>query len=240
MADKNLPIPEETQAKRRKWAEMLAQQGFSKEAFQQAVQKKIIDEKTSFVLATYRTFDEFFIKELETSGIILTCAKGCSKCCRTFITSTEMEINEVIGFVNRLPRITRMPIVRRALAQAREWRDYVGDNAFKIKVEPFKVYKDWAKPCPFLGEDGACDVYPVRIVDCRTLSAIGPCTLEERVRYFGDIHAVGPLRYRFLSEDWASNLIMQSVQKMMGLSSPTQVPVTPILEWLYVKRKEIG
>jgi hypothetical protein len=236
----SINISEEDQTSRQQWALILAVQELTKETFQKAVQKKMTEENLSFILATYRTFDQYFEKEIKASGITLTCAKGCSKCCHTFITSTEMEIDEAIGFINQLPRKIRMPIVRRALVQAREWRDYCNDNKFQIEVEPYKSFVNWTKPCPFLGEDGSCEVYPVRIVDCRTLTTLGPCKLPGKVKYFGKISDEGPVRYRFLSEDWASNLIMQTVQKKMGLSSPTQVPVTPILQWLYAKRKDIG
>ena len=198
------------------------------------------DEKLSFITATYRTFDEYYEKELKASGITLTCAKGCSCCCHTFITSTEPEIDEVIAFINQLPREKRIPIVKRALAQARQWRDYCKDNQLKIKVEPYRAFLDWQKPCPFLSDEGSCDVYPVRIADCRTLSTKGTCQLPGKVTYYGDVNAEGPVRYRFLSEHWASNLIMQTLQQSMGLSSPTQVPVAPILQLLYARKSGLG
>ncbi len=240
MANNNqVTIPEELRIKRQQWAESLAQLGILWETFQKAVQQKVNEENVSVVLATYRTFDEYFDKEIKASGITLTCRKGCSSCCHTFITSTEMEIDEVIRFINQLPRTSRMPLVRKVMGQAREWRDYYNKNRLKIECDTFKAFNNWPNPCPFLGDNGSCEIYPVRIVDCRTLTTLGPCTLP-KVKYFGDVKVEGPVRYRFFSEEWASNLIMQTAQQRMGLSSPMQVPVTPILQWLYVKRKEIG
>jgi hypothetical protein len=234
-------ISEATQIKRRERETFLTQQGLTEKGFQEAVQGKMVKDNLSFVLATYSTFDEFFEKELKISGITLACKKGCSDCCHTLITSTEKEIDEAIGFVNHLPRTTRMPIVKRIMSMSREWRDYYGKNEFQIKVEPFKIFTDWqGKPCPFLGENGSCDIYPVRIVDCRTLTNLKQCAFPEKTSFFADVNAEGPVRYRLLTETWASNSIIENQQKIMNLSKPEQSPVTPILHWLYVKRKEIG
>jgi hypothetical protein len=236
-----LHIPEETKIKREKRTVLLAQQGLSEKSFQESIRKKMTEENLTFIAATYKTFDEFYDKEFKASGITLACKKGCSTCCHTLITSTEMEIDEAIKYVNHLPRDARIPIVKRVARMSREWRDYFNNNQFQIKVDPFKTFKDWeGKPCPFLGDSGACDIYPVRIVDCRTLTNLKPCNYPEKTTFFADIDTQGPSRYRFLSETWATNSIMENQQQKMGLAKATQSPVTPILHWLHIKRKEIG
>lgn len=235
-----IPLSEATKIKRKAQAAFLTQQGLTEETFQKTVQKKMAEGNLSFILATYQTLDEFFEKELKASGVTLACKKGCSDCCHTLITSTEMEIDEAIGFINHLPRTTRMPIVKRVISMSREWRDYYNKNELHIKIEPSKVFKDWQKPCPFLGENGSCDVYPVRIVDCRTLTNLRACAYPERTSFFADVDTQGPVRYRFLSETWASNLIMDNQQKKFSIFNAPQSSVTPILHWLHLKRKELG
>src|SRR3989304_5285743 len=138
-----IPLSEKIQIKRRSQAAFLAQRGLSKETFEKTVQEKMTEKGLSFILATYQTFDEFFEKEAKASEITLACKKGCSGCCHTLITSTEMEINEVIGFINHLPRATRMPVVKRVAAMSREWRDYYKENEFRIKGDPLRLFKDW-------------------------------------------------------------------------------------------------
>lgn len=236
-----IQLPKEAQIKREERTAFLAQQGLTEEKFQETVQGKMTEGNLSFILAVYQTFDEFYKMEADITGTILACKKGCSKCCYTLITSTEMEIDEVIGFINRLPSANRIPLVKRIRTMSSKWRDYFTQNKFEIESDPFKVFRDWHDPCPLLGTDGSCEVYPVRIADCRTLTSLRPCDFpDEQTSFFADINTEGPVRYRLLSESWPTNLITKRLQEKMGLSDPSQAPVTPILHWLYLKRKEIG
>ncbi len=243
MENKKSILPEEIRNRIKKQTEFLAQQGLTEELFQEEVRKKMTEKDLSFILAVYEVFDEFFEEEIQLSGITLACKKGCSACCYTLITSTEMEMKEVVYFINALPRAVRMPLIKKAIGLAREWRDYYSENEFAIKVDFFKPFRDWqSKPCPFLNEEeGSCGIYPVRIVDCRTLTSLIPCaSLKTKTLFFADLHAEGTVRYRFRCETWASNLIMEEQQKKMGLRDPASSPVTPVVHWLYIKRKEIG
>lgn len=236
-------LSEETQKRIEEQISRLAQSGITEGVFRETVQANINEGGLSFILAVYKAFDEFFEKEMKIFGVTLACGKGCSKCCYTLITSTEGEINEVIRFINSLPRTVRMPLIKKAIGLAREWRDYYRENESSIRINPFKAFNDWqGKPCPFLNEDdGSCSVYPVRIVDCRTLTSLTACVFPKtRIIFFAGPHAEGAIRYRFQCEAWASNLIMEEIQRKLGLSNPTLSPVTPVPHWLYMKRKEIG
>ena len=236
-------LSEEMKNRIKEQTEFLARQGLTEELFREKVQKKMAEKGLSFILAIYEAFDEFFREEIRISQITLACKKGCSVCCYTLITSTEMEMNEIVHFIDALPRTVRMPLIKKAMILAREWRDYHHENEFYINLDPFKPFKDWqGKPCPFLNEEeGFCSIYPVRIVDCRTLTSLTPCVASEtKTVFFAELHAKEAVRYRFRCETWASNLIMEELQKKMGLHNPALAPVTPVLHWLYMKRKEIG
>lgn len=227
----SIPIPEEILTKVRQQKAILTEKGITQELFREAVRKRTREGNTSFVLAVYQTFDEFFEREVSIFGAALSCKKGCSRCCYTLITSTEMEIDEVIHFINNLSRPVRMSLVRRIRVSAREWRDYYTDNQLAIRMNPAKLFIDWQdRPCPFLDEDdSSCSIYPVRIVDCRTLSSLIPCVFPGMNTLIPcEVHTEGPGRYRFRCEAWASNLIMEE-----QFSS-----VTPVHHWLWLKRKE--
>jgi Fe-S-cluster containining protein len=242
-SNNSILLSEEIRNRVKTQTEFLAQQGLTEDGFQEEVRKKMTEKGLSFVLAVYEVFNGFFDKELRLSGVTLACKKGCSTCCHTLITSTEMEMKEVIYFINALPRTVRMPLIKKAIGLAREWRDYYNENEFAIKIDFFKPFRDWQdKPCPFLNEEeGSCSIYPVRIVDCRTLTSLTPCaSLKTKTLFFADLHAEGAVRYRFRCETWATNLIIEEQQRKMGLPNPVSSPVTPVLHWLYMKRKEVG
>jgi Fe-S-cluster containining protein len=157
------------------------------------------------------------------------------------IFCTEEEINEVIRFLNSLSRATRIPLIKRIMGYVREWRDYYRNNEFSIRLKPFKPLEDWAgKPCCFLNEEsGGCDIYPVRIMDCRTLTNLTPCESGKMQTLIPcELHSPGPGRFRFQCERWANNLILEEQQQRLGLSSPQLSSVTPVYHWLWMKRKE--
>ncbi|GAH99122.1 unnamed protein product [marine sediment metagenome] len=72
--------------------EIVTQGDITKEAFQEAVDQKRRNG-LSFILAVYRTLDEFLEKEKKNSGKVLACEKGCSLCCYQLVSCTEMEID---------------------------------------------------------------------------------------------------------------------------------------------------
>lgn len=233
-------IPKAILIKLKQQEETIAREGITETAFQRAV-ISMMKGGTSFILAVYQVFEEFFEQEKNLFKVSLACRKGCSQCCHTLITCTEWEIDEIRRFVSSLPRETRLPLVRRIQQSARDWRDYYTRNEATIKYTPMQIFKDWQeKPCPFLDEsDGSCSIYPVRIMDCRTLTSLVSCSLIPiNPVFLGGPNSRGPTRYRFRCETWATNLIQEKQQKAFGLSTAVLSPVTPVPHWLFFKRRD--
>ncbi len=201
--------------------EIVFQGDITKEAFQEVVDQKK-RSGLSFILAVYRTLDEFLEKEKENSGKVLACKKGCSSCCYQLVSCTEMEIDEIVKFIKAMPKLRRRPLERRLKKFATKWQKYYRRNEIALSKNSFKMLQDWAgKACPFLNEIGGfCDVYPVRIIDCRTASSLIPCNEGGK----GE-------RFLFQSETWANNMILDEQQKREG-----RMHVTPIHSWLLVKK----
>lgn len=237
----SIPISKEVSAGIEKQTTFLSQQGITKEAFQKAVQEKIDEGRISFLLAVYQTLDEFLEQEIRISEVTLACKKGCSQCCHTLITSTEMEMDEIIHFINRLPNQIRFPLIRRLRGFAREWRDYYRQHELSIERNPFRPTQDWqGKPCPFLDEgEGSCSIYPVRIIDCRSLTSLITCTFPVTKPLIPcELRTEGPGRYRFQCEIWANSLIMDEQRNKLGVSNLRLPAVTPVHHWLWIKSKE--
>ncbi len=219
---------------------LYSQAGLTQEAFIRAVRETAKEEKRSFLPAVYQTFDRFLARELEITRIALACKKGCSVCCsKTLLACTEPEIDAIIRFLNGLPRLSQIPLLRRVRRYVGEWKDYYQQNQFSLETNPWQAFKDWQKPCVFLNEEGGyCDIYPVRIMDCRNYSSLTLCTSEMATLIPCELHHPGPGRFRFQAEQWANNLILEEEAKRLGLAGPQQVQVVIIYHWLLLKKKE--
>ena len=79
-------------------------------------------------------------------GQWLSCHRGCTECCRTQRTAWPVELDYIRKYLAQVP-----PELLKRL-RARRQTPEIRDGA----------------QCIFLAEDGACDVYEVRPVICRT------------------------------------------------------------------------
>lgn len=198
----------------------------TEESFRKAVEEKR-NANIPFILAVYQTLDEFLKREIEKTEVLLACKKGCPFCCYQLICCTEMEFDEILRYIKNLRRPIRRPLELRLQRFAKKWLKYYQKNESTIQKNSFKQLQDWwGKACPFLNQETAsCDVYPVRIIDCRTTSSLIPCPPAK----VPNREKTEPNRFRFQSEIWANNLILEE-QKKTGIFG-----VTPITHWLCLK-----
>lgn len=226
----------EIESEEAKNKDLYSEAGLTRELFLQAIKEKVEKEKQTFILSVYQVFDKFVEKEKEITGVVLACKKGCAVCCSsTFLTCTEMEIDAIIRFIDGLPRQSRIPMLRKIQGFLREWRDYYAKNELLLKIDPFKVYNDWCKPCCFLNvEEGCCEIYLVRAIDCRTYTSLIPCHPKMETHIPSTLYWKGVGRLRFQSERWANNLILDEQKRKIG-----HTDVVPILHWLLLKKKEL-
>jgi Fe-S-cluster containining protein len=188
--------------------------------FRRAVSQKMERDGISFVLAVYRTLDEFLEQEIRNSGISLACKRGCSLCCFQLVTCTEIEMNEIVSFVKNMTRKNRRQLEKRLKKFGQKWAEYYRAKKIILEINPFQIYDDyWGKPCPFLNPtSGICDIYPVRIIDCRTFSSLTQCTEDLKEAQ----------RFRFPPEKWANNMIMEEQERKNGM-----LATVPVHNWLY-------
>ncbi len=236
----SLRIPEEILIKVRQQEATLTQHGITEKTFEEATEKKINAKGLSLVLAVYQTFEEFLEQEKKIFGVIPACNKGCSSCCYTVVTCTEREMDEIVKYVKAMPRFVRRPLIRELQKVAIKWQNYYEKNEAALSTNPFQVISDWqGKPCPFLNRKGGyCEIYPVRIIDCRTLTSLVPCDFSRMGTQMPcELHAEGPGRHRFRCESWATRLIMERQQlKATLLSNHLLSAVTPVHHWLCIKK----
>ena len=132
----------------------MANPNIAEESFREAVNQKR-EKGFSFILAVYQTLNKFLVKEREKSGMVLACKKGCFSCCYQLVCCTEMEIDEIVRFVRRMPKVRRRSLQKRLKRFAIRWQKYFQSNQVTLIANPYKPIQDWkGQPCPFLNKVG--------------------------------------------------------------------------------------
>lgn len=121
----------------------------------------------AFMPAFYRSYDAYVTEVLRSGGTAPSCSRGCSHCCRHYVSSVEPY--ELIFLHGRIARGPAYPsqvigLHRRATLFHSLRRESDGELA-----EDKALYRYYLRgvPCPFLGSDGACGVYEARPMSCR-------------------------------------------------------------------------
>lgn len=157
-----------------------------------------LSKNKSVIGAVYQTYDKWFEREYE--SLEIACKKGCGKCCHQVITCTRPEMEEVFRYIESLSKSRRRELIVRLKKTARKYLKWYQNNKGLLEGDSFAFHKAWlGKPCPFLNDKGECDIYPVRIIDCRTVTSTTDCQKDSS----------GRKRFRFPFEIVANNIILE-------------------------------
>ncbi len=127
------------------------------------------DEKISPLRVFWRHLKKVFNEGLPP----LQCHRGCAHCCHTGVSCTQLEWNGILKNAeeNGVDLNTVLERSQRTINKVDEI----------LKSEKNLDQVDWHRlvinqPCPFLSEEGACEVYEDRPLDCRMVVAFrGVC-----------------------------------------------------------------
>ena len=137
---------------------------------------------------------------LAESGNPVTCAEGCSACCRQLVPVSRWEALHLAAVVRTMPR-ARQKRVTDGFAAA---IDRLGETGLLPRIADGFAHRAhdcagletlqreyWALgiPCPFL-EDGACSVYVDRPLACRQYLVTSPPSLCESLYTPAQAHEV--------------------------------------------------
>lgn len=130
-----------------------------------------ITPQEEFVTRVYASLDEAIACALDRlrrrDGIIPSCTRGCSYCCRNHIVMNVAEAHTLARYITREFPIGR---IRGLRARTKRWHEW---NAYRPGGHPLAdrraqaEYSAYDHCCPML-EDDACGAYPVRPAVCRT------------------------------------------------------------------------
>lgn len=195
---------------------------FTEKGFRRAVEKRI--GARPFLLALYDVLDEYQQHEQKESKKVIACTKGCSLCCFQMVSVFKDEMDLIANTIRRKPHRKKEAVMKRIRSAVGEWRSFFtvrGCLSTFSWDDPLRLTHEWgAKACPFLGTDGACEVYEVRPLPCRTTTSPIRCA---RMEDLSDGAHARQMRYQ--CEDWANTLLMDTIgRKYHG--------VTPFHHWL--------
>lgn len=200
----------------------------TKEEFEQSVRELMARGALSLVLAVYKVVDELTQRKLQEDGVVLACRKSCSFCCYQMVTCTEVEWREIRSFLKERWREMRKRLVGKALIPwMRYYRENISPDGGEVfQWDPRKLYQDWLgkRPCIFLDQDGSCSIYPVRPIDCRTLTSTKTCISWKQPE---------AKRFRYKWELWANNLIMEEQERQSRMMATVPLP-----HWVLLFKKE--
>jgi Fe-S-cluster containining protein len=103
------------------------------------------------------------------------CRRGCAACCHQLVPLSTLEAQRVAGHISRLPRAERRELVKSVDRQAQRFAVWAatkppgGPQDRLVNIDYLKQHI----PCPFLGSQNECRVYPVRPLVCRGHHALG-------------------------------------------------------------------
>jgi Fe-S-cluster containining protein len=95
------------------------------------------------------------------------CRKGCSFCCHIGVSCTTPEAIAVANYIRALAPEEREPIQTRLIEREDMTRGRTKEEQFSSHI-----------PCAFLGDDGACAVYRVRPLQCRSWNSLDRSSCE--------------------------------------------------------------
>ena len=116
----------------------------------------------------YQAYDRYIAAELSTDGKNISCQKGCSHCCRHYVTSVEPF--EILAIHLRIRSSEHYPDQLFAShARTTKFEQILKAEGEDDEAEDRALYRYYLKgvACPFLEKEGTCGIYENRPMSCR-------------------------------------------------------------------------
>ena len=120
-------------------------------------------------------YDRYVASVLKAEGKNITCKKGCSACCRHFVTSVEPF--EILALHLRIRKSERYPDQLFAChSRVTRFDQILKKEGEDPEAEDRALYRYFLRgaACPFLEKNGECGIYESRPMSCRMFFAESP------------------------------------------------------------------
>ena len=114
------------------------------------------------------------LKKVYNEGIPpLQCHRGCAHCCHTGVSCTQLEWDSILKNAEE-NNIDLNAVLERSKRTIKKVDEVISSGKKMDQVDWHRLVIN--QPCPFLSEEGACEVYEDRPLDCRMVVAFrGVC-----------------------------------------------------------------
>jgi Fe-S-cluster containining protein len=102
------------------------------------------------------------------------CHRGCTDCCHAAFDLSYIEAQYLLKLFNTLPESTQKNILERSEKAQKEWQEMIDSDADPAQTRI---------GCPLLNNNGECDCYPARPINCRTYGV--PTVINEQAHVCG-------------------------------------------------------
>ena len=116
----------------------------------------------------YEAYDQYLASQLVAEGKNITCKKGCSHCCRHYVTSVEpFEILAIHFLIRQLQQYPDLLFA--AHARTSKFEQILKKEGEDGEAEDRALYRYYLRGihCPFLEKEGTCGIYEDRPMSCR-------------------------------------------------------------------------
>lgn len=187
-----------------------------------------------FIPAVYAALEQAIAEDETKPHDRFACKAGCTMCCHQAVTCTQAEFQEIVNYIDGLPKKDRSRLLNIAYQKSKEVYDLLQSDdsvgqiaASQEAVSHLNKITD-NKPCPFLQADSKCGIYDVRPIDCRTFHSTTTC---QKLRWPDAVRLVPQC------ESWANQIILEYAQATSGMF--VQLVHTWLLSWrLQVKNQK--
>ncbi|MBI3630966.1 MAG: YkgJ family cysteine cluster protein [Candidatus Sungbacteria bacterium] len=175
----------------------------------------------------FKTLADYQAQEYTASAVKPACGKHCSLCCHQLVDATPGEIGLIWRYLRNLPYAQKKKWRGRLQRAADAWNTYILQtprlpSSTDLITTLKGISMDWrGTPCPFLEDNGACGIYEVRPLPCRTTTS--PIRCGSPADVYDGMHA---RQCRYQSEQWAVELCVEEC------TSDDTLPVAFLIQFI--------
>jgi len=193
-------------------------------------------EQEEFVRSVYSLVDEASARELARlrteDGIFSSCKLGCCYCCSHHVLASILEAHTLALFIKRELSLEEVEALRTRTRQWHEWDNSRPGRYPSPRLEMQTDLSNYEHRCPLV-VDGACIVYPVRPIVCRTHFVSSPPLFCREANYPQSTEEAPVALSSVLTE--TSPFSMAIRDRIEGEGFDFSHTIMPLPQWLAVE-----
>lgn len=199
----------------------------------------MIDGNKPFTLSLFKVMDDLCDLALKGDTAEVDCRRGCGHCCLQMVCCTKLEMEEILNYLQHLPKKPRRSLTNKAIKRAIKYNKIHEEISPKLNwwEDSSILYGDdgmnlrnalHGMPCIYLRPNKTCSIYPVRPVDCRSARSKDDfCETTFRGSLIEYQRALGSRKLKFNFDQIASDLLSEKAMELEG-----ELRIVPLHAWI--------